>query len=333
MKYKNVVTIGGGTGSFVLLTGLKKYPINISAIVSMVDDGGSTGRLRDELGVLPPGDIRQCLVALSESSETLRELMNYRFESGSLKGHSFGNIFLSALEKIKGKFSSGVGEISKILNVKGTVIPVTNDSVHLHIQLKNGKILKGQKNLDDNPEIRKIGIKKVFLSRRAKANPWAIQCLKEANLIVIGPGDFWGSIVPNFLVDGIREAICHSKAKVVFNCNMTNKRGQTEDYDVLKYIEETNKLLGSRRINFATFNVKRPKANLVKKYQRKEGVGSMVNLKENRDDKLCCRVIKSDLLNEKKIPLKINDDIAETRSFIRHDPAKLAKVLIAIMNS
>ena len=141
---KNIVTIGGGTGSFTLLSGLKKYPVNISAIVSMADDGGSTGRLRDELGVLPPGDIRQCLVALSNSSDTLRELMNYRFENGGLEGHNFGNILLSALEKIKGNFSLGVKEATHILGVKGEVIPVSEEDMNLYIKLNRDKILIGE---------------------------------------------------------------------------------------------------------------------------------------------------------------------------------------------
>ncbi|MEK7181757.1 MAG: gluconeogenesis factor YvcK family protein, partial [Patescibacteria group bacterium] len=137
---KKVVTIGGGTGSFMLLSGLRKYPIELSAIVSMADDGGSTGVLRDELGVLPPGDVRQCLVALSESSDILRDLMNYRFANGGLSGHSFGNLFLSALEKITGSFSEGVLEASKILNVKGEVIPVTATDTSLKVKLADGTV-------------------------------------------------------------------------------------------------------------------------------------------------------------------------------------------------
>src|SRR4030042_578199 len=155
---KNVVTIGGGTGSFMLLSGLKKYPLNISAIVSMADDGGSTGVLRDELGVLPPGDTRQCLVALSESSDTLRELMNYRFEKGLLRGHNFGNLLLSALEKIKKDFSLGIAEASRILNVKGEVIPVSNSQMRMFAELDNGEILKGQKQLDHSSKVRRFGL-------------------------------------------------------------------------------------------------------------------------------------------------------------------------------
>ena len=140
---KKVVTIGGGTGSFMLLSGLKQYPIDISASVSMADDGGSTGILRDELGVLPPGDVRQCLVALSETPDMLRELMNYRFTNGGLEGHSFGNILLSALEKITGDFGAGVEEAAKILNVRGQVVPVTLSDTRLFMELEGGDLLRG----------------------------------------------------------------------------------------------------------------------------------------------------------------------------------------------
>ena len=164
------MTIGGGTGSFTLLSGLKKYSVDLTAIVSMADDGGSTGVLRDELGVLPPGDVRQCLVALSDSSLMLRELMNYRFEDGGLKGHSFGNLFLSALEKINKSFSKGVSEAANILNVKGEVVPVTDQDTNLFIELNNGKKIKGVVDIDHDCEIEKIGIKKAFLFPTAKAN-------------------------------------------------------------------------------------------------------------------------------------------------------------------
>jgi uncharacterized cofD-like protein len=210
MKKKNVVTIGGGTGSFVLLSGLKKYPVNISAIVSMADDGGSTGLLRDELGVLPPGDVRQCLVALSDSSDTLRELMNYRFGGKNLKGHSFGNLFLSALEKICKNFSKGVEEAGKILNVKGEVIPVTEDDISLRMELEDGKMLRGEHEINMNFSIEKIGIKKFYLKPKAASNPKAIEKIMEADVIIIGPGNHYCSVLPNMLVPGISSAIRRS---------------------------------------------------------------------------------------------------------------------------
>lgn len=333
MKNKNVVTIGGGTGSFVLLSGLKKYPVNISAIVSMADNGGSTGILRDELGVLPPGDVRQCLVALSESSEVLRELMNYRFESGSLKGHSFGNIFLSALEKIKGKFSKGVGEISKILKVKGTVIPVTNDNVHLYIKLRNGKVLKGQEELDNNKEIRIVGIDKVFFKRQAKANLIAIKSIEEADYIIVGPGDFYGSIIPNFLVKGISEAISRSKAKVIFVCNMTNKKGQTDNYDLDGYVDRMNDYINKNKVQYAIFNIQKPLHNLIKKYEKKEGKNMLVKFSESKDIKRNYEVTKCKLLSKNKNSRSANDSMANLRSFIRHDSDKLAKVLMKIIKN
>lgn len=153
----------------------------------MADDGGSTGVLRDELGVLPPGDVRQCLVALSESSEMLRELMNYRFENGGLKGHNFGNLFLSALEKITGSFCAGVEEAAKILNINGEVIPVTDEDVNLFILLKNGKLIRGEDEVRHNFDIRRFGIEKSYLHPKVRANKKAVQKILEADLVVIGP--------------------------------------------------------------------------------------------------------------------------------------------------
>ena len=160
---KRIVTIGGGTGSFTVLSGLKKYDLDVTAVVSMADDGGSTGRLRDELGVLPPGDIRQCLVALSNESQVLRDLFNYRFESGQLKGHSLGNLFLSASEKMTGNFSKGLKMMEKVLHTKGRVLPVTKSNTNLCIQLSNNKILRGQNEINHASNLQEKGIKKIFL--------------------------------------------------------------------------------------------------------------------------------------------------------------------------
>jgi uncharacterized cofD-like protein len=326
---KKIVTIGGGTGSFVLLSGLKKYPVYLSAIVSMVDDGGSTGVLRDELGVLPPGDVRQCLVALSDSSEKMRELMNYRFEKGGLKGHSFGNLLLSALEKINKGFLKGVEEASKILNVKGEVIPVTDSDVNLCIELKNSKVLKGEHQINLNFEIEKIGIKKIYLTPKARPNKKAIQRIKEADMIVIGPGNFYCSILPNFFVKGISEAICQSKAIVVFNCNLVNKRGHTEKFSLDDYVETMNKFLGKERINFVTFNSLKPPQRLIKKYQKQKEF-LVPFIKEARTERNY-KIILTPLLNTKAPKFSKVDTLVKQRSFIRHDPDKLAKVLMFLL--
>jgi uncharacterized cofD-like protein len=329
MKNKNVVTIGGGTGSFTLLTGLKKYPINISAIVSMADDGGSTGVLRDELGVLPPGDVRQCLVALSDSSDMLRELMKYRFEEGGLKGHNFGNLFLSALEKINKSFSKGVEEAARILNVKGEVIPVTDKDTKLYMKLQNGKILKGEEQINHSADIQRIGIKKSYLEPEAKANKKAVQKILEADLIIIGPGNHYCSIVPNFLVKGIPEAIRKSKAKVVYNCNLVNKPKHTENFTLDDYVDSINNYIRAKRIDFVTFNTKKPNPKLIEKYASHREL--LVNFNENEREQRNYRIIRAGILSDKKPKFSISDVLATQRSFIRHDNEKLAKILIMIL--
>lgn len=325
---KNIVTIGGGTGSFVLLSGLKKYPVNLSAIVSMADDGGSTGVLRDELGVLPPGDIRQCLVALSDSSDQMRRLMSYRFDKGGLKGHSFGNLLLSALEKLNGNFLKGLEEAVRILNVKGEVIPVTSSNVNLYLELLNGIILKGEAEINRNFSIEKEGIKKIFLKPRARANPKAVERIKNADIIVIGPGNFYCSIIPNLLVAGIAEAIRKSHATVVFNCNLVNKKGHTERFMLDDYVDAVNSYLGARRVDFATFNVRKPSDELVKKYDRKREF--LVPFEKESRMRRDYKVILTDLLSDAPQQHGKSDALAKHRSFIRHDEEKLAKIIMFV---
>lgn len=326
---KKVVTIGGGTGSFMLLSGLKKYPIELSAIVSMADDGGSTGVLRDELGVLPPGDVRQCLVALSDSSQILRRLMSYRFENGGLAGHSFGNLFLSALEKITGNFSDGVREAAKILNVKGEVIPVTSTDTCLKVELHNGAVLSGEHEINTNQKVRKAGIKKSFLAPRAKANPHAIKAILAADLIVIGPGNHYCSILPNLLVSGIPEAIRKSKAKVVYNCNLVNKRGHTDGFTLDDYAREINRFIGKNRVDFVTFNTSKPHSVLLKRYVEENG--ELVSFAPGAVPKRNYRVVRADLLSRKGVPRNTADKLPVVRSYIRHDTDKLSKVLMTLL--
>jgi uncharacterized cofD-like protein len=298
----------------------------------MADDGGSTGRLRDELGVLPPGDVRQCLVALSDSSDKLRDLMNYRFDSGDLKGHNFGNLLLSALEKINGNFTDGTREAARILNIKGRVLPVSEKDMNLAIELNNKEIIIGEKYLDHNKDIRKHGVKKVYLKPEIKANKIALKHIKNADLIILGPGDHYGSIIPNLLVAGISQAIQNSKATVVYNCNLTNKKGQTEGFDMDKYAQEINKYLGGNRIDYVVYPSNRTNKSLVEKYEKKEGKNSIVkfnNINKNKIERFY-KVVKADIIAKTEAKKIKYDAIAETRSFIRHDPKKLAKVMILL---
>ena len=206
---KKVVVIGGGTGVFTVLSGLKKYDYALSAIVTMADDGGSTGVLREEFGMLPPGDVRRALVALSASdNKVMSELFNFRFEKeSSLKGHSLGNLLLTALEKITGSFSDALKEAVNILNVKGEVIPVTLERTKLHAELENGAIIEGESNIDIPKHDPHLKIINEYLNPKAKANPDAVRAIKEADFVIIGPGDLFTSLIPNLLVDGIPEAI------------------------------------------------------------------------------------------------------------------------------
>jgi len=323
---KKVVTIGGGTGSFMLLSGLKSYPIELAAIVSMADDGGSTGILRDELGVLPPGDVRQCLVALSETPDMLRELMNYRFGNGGLEGHNFGNIFLSALEKITGNFGAGVEEAAKILNVRGEVVPVTLSNTRLYMELESGDLLSGEHEINVSKKFEKVGVKKVFLRPRPKANPLAVQKILEADLIIIGPGNHYCSILPNLLIPGIAEALRQTKGRIVYNCNLISKRGQTDLFSLEDYVDEVNGYIGSERIDYVTYNMHKPSAQLLKKYQSE---GLLVPFPNDRPRNY--RVIRADILSDKKSFRSKEDKIAHTRAFIRHDPEKLAKVLVMLL--
>lgn len=323
---KKVVTIGGGTGSFMLLSGLKEYPIELSAIVSMADDGGSTGQLRDELGVLPPGDVRQCLVALSDSSAKLRELMSYRFTDGSLEGHSFGNLLLSALEKIEGGFLAGVKEAADILNVRGEVVPVTGDDTDLFVTLADGTELMGEHELNTSDKVGSAGIERVYLSPAATANPRAVQKILEADMVIIGPGNHYCSIIPNLLVAGIPEALRETKALVVYNVNLVNKKGHSDGFTVERYVDEIHSFLGANRIDYVTFNNEPPEAELVEHY-KKEGELVQFDGKTERSYK----VIRADLLSQRKVEKQSGDTLQVRRSYIRHDNEKLAKVLMMIL--
>lgn len=327
---KKIVTIGGGTGSFMLLSGLKQYPVELSAIVSMTDDGGSTGVLRDELGVLPPGDVRQCLVALSDSPEILRKLINYRFEEGGLVGHSFGNLFLSALEKVTGNFSEAVAEASRLLNVKGEVIPVTVSDTNLFLELKNGKLLQGENEINQNMKIEQIGVNRIFLDPKPQVNPLAIQRLREADLIVIGPGNHYCSVIPNLLVPGIPEAIRDSKAKVVYNGNLVSKRWHTDDFLLEDYVEAVDHMLGAPRIEYATYNMASPAKDLLEKYADE----AVLTLRRDNGRMIGgnCVVVEGDFLDVHPVEYSRADTIAATRTFIRHDAQKLAQALVSLLD-
>jgi len=318
---KKIVVIGGGTGNFSVLRGLKNYDVDISAIVSMADDGGSTGILRDELGVLPPGDVRQCLVALSNSSSMMRSLMNYRFENGGLGGHSFGNLFLSALEKVTGSFEKAVEEVGKILFIKGKVIPVTTHQVRLKMILNNRKMLEGEKEIYLSQEIDQ-GYKSIFLEPYAQANPRAIDEIMNADLVVLGPGGLHTSLIPNLLVEGVCEALQKSANKKVFIVNLMNRRGQTTGFKVSTYVKEISQFLGGDLFDYIIVNNQQPPEPLLAMYAEEGEL--IVNDLIGED-----RVVQAPLLGEIKEGSK--GDLLK-RSLIRHDSKKIAQELMKIVH-
>jgi len=246
-KKRPIITVlGGGSGRFTLLEGLKKLPVEINAIVTMTDSGGSSGKLRTELGVLPPGDVRQCLVALSNSPKLMLDLFNYRFENGSsLSGHNFGNLFLTALERTTGDFEKAIDEAGRMLDIAGNVIPVTLDKVELCAELADGSVIEGETNIDI-PSGKRPKIKRVFLKPQAKASAKALAAVQNSDLIVIGPGDLYTSIIPNLLVSGMAKAVCASNARKVFILPLATKHGETNGFSPRDFVAEIEKYAGCK---------------------------------------------------------------------------------------
>lgn len=317
---KRVVVIGGGTGNFAVLRGLKNFPVELCAIVSMADDGGSTGILRDELGVLPPGDVRQCLIALSNSSRLMRSLMNYRFENGGLGGHSFGNLLLSALEKVTGSFEKAVEEMGRILFIKGKVIPVTTHQVRLKMILTSRKVLEGEKEIYLSQEIDQ-GYKSIYLEPYPKANPHAIHEIMNADLVVLGPGGLHTSLIPNLLVDGVTQALLQTQAKKTFVVNLMNRKGQTTSFKVSDYLKELIKFMGEDIFDYILVNDQSPPQELIEVYAEE---GTLVE-----NDLFDKRVVSAPLLGTLEEGHK-KDFIK--RNLIRHDSEKLAQELMKIVN-
>jgi uncharacterized cofD-like protein len=322
-KLKKIVVLGGGTGSFAVLSGLKKYPINLSVIVSMMDSGGSTGRLRDQLGVLPPGDLRQCLVALSDAPLLWRKLFLYRFETGELKGHNFGNLLLSALEKTTKTYDEVIKTASFVLKTKGNVIPVTFNKCHLGVKYNNGLTLKGQGKIDVNAK-ETSGIKKAFLEPEAFANPQALDSILKSDYIIIAPGDLYTSIIPIFLVKQITESIKKSKAKIIFIVNMMTKSGQTNNFKTSNFLNVIKKYLKKTPDYILINNGPIPK--YIIQHYNKAGEKPIINdLKQNKNTQL----IFDNFVNKKIF--KTNSFDSLTRSVLRHNPKKVAEAIIKIV--
>lgn len=320
-----MVVIGGGTGTFTVLSGLKHYVKHITALVNMADDGGSTGQLRDELGVLPPGDVRQCLVALSDNPK-IRELFTYRFEEGTLKGHAFGNLFLTALEQMSGSFVEAVELASEVLKITGCVEPITLTDVTLCADGKDGQPIKGEftiahQELAEHP--------RVWLEPKAVVNPRAIAAIKDADLVAIAPGNLYGSLAPALVVPGIYEALCETKAKKVYICNLVTKPGPTHGFKVHDFAGELERMAGGAFLDYVIYNNVPPSEQLIKRYAHDGEYAVEVDeeiLKTKHYKTKASGLISKEIWHENQS----SDPLATVRSFIRHDPEQIARQLMKI---
>ena len=313
-RSKKIVVIGGGTGVYTVLTGLKKYPVFLSAVVSMADNGGSTKILREEFGILPPGSVRPALVALSNSEKLLSDLFNYRFEKGSFNGHNFGNLLITALTEMTGSFEKALEGTGRILNINGRVIPSTLDYANLFARLENGEIVKGETDIDVPKHDGNLKIERIYFDPPCSVNKDAIKTILEADLIVIGPGDLYSSILPNLLFKEIIQAIRESKAKKVYVCNLMTKFGETNNFTAKDFIDRIEEYLGEKILDYVVFNNKKPSRTRILKYEKEKA--EFVKLKDQD-------------LKDKKIKI-IEGNFLRPRGFIRHDPDELAKALMKL---
>lgn len=300
-----VVAIGGGTGLATLLRGLKEHTDNLTAVVTVADDGGSSGRLRRELGVLPPGDFRNCIIALADTEPIMARLFEYRFGAGSvLEGHSFGNLFIAAMSGVTGKFPEALKETSRVLAVRGQVLPSTLESVALLARLKDGHTVYGESQIPNGGSpIRRVELDPA----NPEAYPEAVQAIREAELIVIGPGSLYTSVLPNLLVGGISQAVRESAAVRVYVCNVATQPGETDGYDVPEHVEAIHRHVGPGLFDYVLIN------------------NNVATLPAEWPNRVVCQ--------DGTLPdgvTEIAADLVRDDYRLRHDPAKLAASVMGL---
>lgn len=271
-KKINITTIGWWKWSYSLLSSLRwNENYNLSAIISMADSGWSTGILREEFGILPPGDVRRWVMALSEEREIIKHLFDYRYDKDcSVSWHSLWNLIITAMADITGSFDTGLKEVCKMFKVKGSVIPVTLELSHMCVRLENGQIIKWEANIDEPKHDSNLKIEHAFLEPEVKANPDALEAIENSDLIIISFWDLYSSIIPNLLVKGIKEAIKASKAKVVYTCNMMTKKWETNGYEVIDFVDTIEKYLGEGVLDYVVVNDWYIHEKLIERYERLE---------------------------------------------------------------
>ena len=309
---KKIVAVGGGTGLSSLLRGLKHISHNLTAIVTVADDGGSSGRLRAELGVLPPGDIRNCIAALSEEESFLTKLFQYRFAAGDgLKGHSFGNLFLTAMTEITGNFETAIAACSQVLAIKGQVLPATLDDMRLWAELERGELVEGESNIAAaKGKIEHIGC----IPAHPTALPASVKAIKSADCIVLGPGSLYTSIIPNLLVPEIRNAIANASVTRIYVCNIMTQPGETDGYTVSDHLKAIERACGQKLFDLVIVNQQPLSPQALAKYAQSGSYPVTIDRAEL--DLLGCKVLFADIL----------DEDPQTHC-IRHNSGKVAKII------
>ena len=310
-----------------MLSALKKHTKQIAAIVSMADDGGSTGVLRDEHGTLPPGDVRQCLVALSDSSK-VRDLFEYRFDTGTFNGHSFGNVLLTALEKISGDFSEAVETASDILRIRGTVIPATLDNVRLKMEWQDKSlVLHNERVIDEEYFKEDPRTAQLSLTPSAIPNPMAIAAIEQADIVVVAPGDLYTSLGPLLVIDGIGDALKRTSAKVFYVANLVSKHGQTDGFTVSDHAAEIERFAGTEFLDYVLYNETAPSPAVAKRYEKEGGYVTKADV-----DELALRhytAVGGNFLG-KMAQANEADTLIGKRSLIRHDADAVAEMILEL---
>lgn len=317
IKGPKIVAIGGGTGLSTMLRGLKAYSSNITAVVTVADDGGGSGVLRHDLGMLPPGDIRNCILALADTEPILEQLLQYRFQDGMLKGQNFGNLFLAAMDGISKGFEEAVHKMSDVLAVTGRVLPVTLEDVKLSAELEDGCLISGESSIGEHSEFHKGKIKRVFLEPgNAKPLQDVLDAIAEADVVLMGPGSLYTSIIPNLLVEGVCDSIKKSGAIKIYVCNVMTQPGETEGYSVNDHIKTLEAHSYEGLIDFCIVNNADIPEELKEKY-RQDGAETV------RIDK--------DAIYKNGVRLIEGDYVSIKNSFIRHDTNKLAETILDLI--
>ena len=304
---KKVVILGGGTGMSTLLKGLKQFPIDITAIVSVCDDGQSTGRLREEFNIVAVGDIRKVLVSLSETEPLVKELLNYRFQTTSdLNGHTVGNLILTALTNITGNLSDGIESLSKVFNLKGKVLPLTEDNVTLVAEMNDHKIVEGEHHITES----KGKIKHIFYKEEPIVNPLVLKAIEEADLIIFSMGSLYTSILPNLICKEVIQALDSSDKKMMYVSNMMTQPGETDHFKVSDHVKVLNQYLGTHKVNVVVANDGEIKEDVARKYETLEEKDQVI--------------LDRDELQQMNVEVIENDYVTIENDIIRHQVDKLA---------